>query len=107
MTDIKLYKCTITITDGEQTNKQDFYVEAESFDEAVEKVKSDLDLWNSSKIGKDENMEIKINLSESDLDRIRDVLGITEYNDIHTSIVKAYGDMLDKKEGIYEPECKL
>lgn len=44
LTDIKLYKCTITITDGEQTNKQDFYVEAESFDEAVEKVKSDLDL---------------------------------------------------------------
>lgn len=45
-------------------------------------------------------MIITISLSESDLKRICDVLGLTEYNDIHESIVKAYGDMLDKAEGL-------
>ena len=39
-----MYKCTISITDGEQTEEQDFYVEAETFEEAVEKIKSDLDI---------------------------------------------------------------
>lgn len=47
-------------------------------------------------------MIITINLSESDLQRICDVLGLTEYNDIHESIVKAYGDMLDAKEGLMQ-----
>ena len=40
----KLYKCTITITDGEQTEEQDFYVEAYSFEEATENIKADLDI---------------------------------------------------------------
>lgn len=40
----KLYKCTITITDGEQTEEQDFYVEAYSFGEATENIKADLDI---------------------------------------------------------------
>ena len=43
-------------------------------------------------------MEVKISLSESDLERIKDVLGITSYDDIHTSIVDAYNYMLDKEE---------
>lgn len=47
-------------------------------------------------------MIITISLSESDLRRICDVLGLTEYNDIHESIVKAYGDMLDAKEGLMQ-----
>lgn len=38
------YKCTISVTDGEQVSSQDFYVEAESFEEAVAKVQSDLDI---------------------------------------------------------------
>lgn len=42
--ELKMYKCTISITDGEQTEEQDFYVEAENFEEAVEKIKSDLDI---------------------------------------------------------------
>ena len=37
----KLYKCTITITDGEQTEEQDFYVEAYSFEEATENIKNE------------------------------------------------------------------
>lgn len=49
-------------------------------------------------------MIITISLSESDLRRISDVLGLTEYNDIHESIVKAYGDMLDGKEGLMNIE---
>lgn len=49
-------------------------------------------------------MIITISLSESDLQRISDVLGLTEYNDIHDSIVKAYGDMLDRKEGLMNIE---
>lgn len=40
----KLYKCTITITDGEQSEEQDFYVEAYSFEEAMENIKADLDI---------------------------------------------------------------
>ena len=52
-------------------------------------------------------MNVKISLSESDLERIRKVLGITEYGDIHESIVKAYGDMLDEKEGIVKRICPI
>lgn len=40
----KLYKCIVIVTDGEQTEEQIFYVEAESFEEAVENVKSDFDI---------------------------------------------------------------
>ena len=39
---LKLFTCTISVTDGEQTETEDFRVEAESFEEAVAKVKSDL-----------------------------------------------------------------
>lgn len=41
---MKTYKCTISITDGEQTEEQDFFVEAESFEDAVAIIKSDLDI---------------------------------------------------------------
>lgn len=44
------------------------------------------------------NMKITISLSRSDLERISNVLGITDYDDIHESIVKAYGDMLNTVE---------
>ena len=47
-------------------------------------------------------MDITISLSASDLERIKKVLGIADYNDIHESIVKAYGDLLDKAEGLME-----
>lgn len=49
-------------------------------------------------------MIITISLSTSDLARIEKVMGITSYNDIHESIVKAYGEMLDAAEGIKENE---
>lgn len=52
-------------------------------------------------------MNVKISLSESDLARIQTVLGIKEYDDIHESIVKAYGDMLDEKEGIIKKICPI
>ena len=42
--ELKTYKCTISITDGENTEEQDFYVEAKSFDEAVENIKNELDI---------------------------------------------------------------
>lgn len=40
----KLYTCTITITDGEQTETEEFCVEANSFEEAVWNIKRDLDI---------------------------------------------------------------
>lgn len=43
-------------------------------------------------------MEIKISLSTSDLERIKDTLGITDYDDIHTAIVEAFDYMLKKEE---------
>ena len=42
--EMKTYKCTISITDGEQIEEQEFFVEAESFEDAVEMIKSDLDI---------------------------------------------------------------
>ena len=39
-----LYKCTIIITDGENIEEQEFYVEADTFEKAVENVKYDLDI---------------------------------------------------------------
>lgn len=47
-------------------------------------------------------MEMKISLSISDLERIKDTFGITEYDDIHTAIVEAFSDRLDKIENIGE-----
>lgn len=44
------------------------------------------------------SMEIKITLSTSDLERIKDTLGITDYDDIHTAMVQAFDQMLEKKE---------
>ena len=51
-------------------------------------------------------MEIKISLSESDLERIKDALGITDYNDIHTAIVEAFDIMLEKEEKAIEEGMK-
>lgn len=39
------YKVTITIEGAEEEETMDFYVEAESFEEAVENVRNDLDIW--------------------------------------------------------------
>ena len=43
-------------------------------------------------------MNISISLSESDLECIKNVLGITDYNGIHTSIIETYAKYLDKVE---------
>lgn len=42
--ELKIYKCTITITDGEQIRESDFYVEASSFEEAVSSIETELDI---------------------------------------------------------------
>lgn len=47
-------------------------------------------------------MEIKISLSESDLERIKDALNITTYDDIHTAFVDAMDVMLEKEEKFNE-----
>ena len=52
-------------------------------------------------------MEIKISLAQSDLKRIKDILNITSYDDIHTSIVETYGNMLDVREGIKENHADI
>lgn len=43
-------------------------------------------------------MEIKISLSDTDLERIRDVLGIEEYEDIHKAFIDAIDQLLTKEE---------
>jgi len=43
-------------------------------------------------------MTITISLSESDLERIHDVLGKESYDDIHTAFVEAMDIMLEKEE---------
>ena len=43
-------------------------------------------------------MVITINLSESDLERIHDTLGIESYDDIHTAFIEAIDIMLEKEE---------
>lgn len=45
-------------------------------------------------------MEITISLSTTDLERVKDVLGITQYDDIHTAIVDAFSSTLEQKEKI-------
>lgn len=47
-------------------------------------------------------MEIKIDLSTSDLERIKNALGITDYDDIHTAIIEAFDHMLEKEESLRE-----
>lgn len=49
-------------------------------------------------------MEITISLSESDLDRIEEVLGTRDYDDIHTAIVEAFDIMLQKEEEFRQGE---
>ena len=39
------YKVTITIEGAEEEETMDFYIEAENFEEAVENVRNDLDIW--------------------------------------------------------------
>ena len=43
-------------------------------------------------------MEIKISLSDSDLQRIKDVLGIEDYEDIHKAFVDAMDHLLSNEE---------
>lgn len=45
-------------------------------------------------------MEITISLSVSDLERIKNTLGITEYDDIHEAIIDAFNLELDESEGL-------
>lgn len=47
-------------------------------------------------------MVITISLSESDLERIHDALGIESYDDIHTAFVDAMDIMLEKEENFNE-----
>ena len=43
-------------------------------------------------------MNITISLSSGDLERIRNALGISGYNDIHTAIVEAFDNKLAAEE---------
>lgn len=43
-------------------------------------------------------MTITINLSNTDLERIKNVLGIELYDDIHTAFVDSFNAELDRKE---------
>lgn len=43
-------------------------------------------------------MTITISLSKTDLERIKNVLGIESYDDIHTAFVNAFNTELDRKE---------
>lgn len=43
-------------------------------------------------------MEIKISLSDSDLQRIKDVLGIDTYDDIHKAFIDAMDHLLSNEE---------
>lgn len=43
-------------------------------------------------------MEIKISLSDSDLQRIKDVLGIYTYDDIHKAFIDAMDHLLSNEE---------
>lgn len=43
-------------------------------------------------------MEITISLSVSDLERIKNTLGITGYDDIHEAIIDAFNLELDESE---------
>lgn len=47
-------------------------------------------------------MLITISLSNSDLERIHNVLGIESYDDIHTAFVEAMDIMLEKEEKFNE-----
>ena len=43
-------------------------------------------------------MTITISLSKTDLERIKNVLGVESYDDIHTAFVDAFNAELDRKE---------
>lgn len=43
-------------------------------------------------------MNITISLSKTDLERIKNVLGIESYDDIHNAFVDALNTELDRKE---------
>lgn len=43
-------------------------------------------------------MTITISLSKTDLERIKNVLGIELYDDIHTAFVDVFNTELDRKE---------
>lgn len=45
-------------------------------------------------------MTITISLSKTDLGRIKNVLGIESYDDIHNAFVDALNTELDRKESI-------
>lgn len=47
-------------------------------------------------------MKIEISLSNTDLQRIKDVLGIESYDDIHTAFIEAIDIMLDKEDKFKE-----
>lgn len=49
-------------------------------------------------------MLITISLSESDLERIHNVLGIESYDDIHTAFVEAMDDIMLEKEEKFNEE---
>lgn len=53
------------------------------------------------------HMLMCISLSPSDRKRIKDVLGISSYDEIQVSIVEAYSDMLDKIEKIVAKPRKI
>lgn len=53
------------------------------------------------------HMLICISLTPSDRKRIKDVLGISSYEEIQASIVEAYNDMLDKNEKLVEKPRKI
>ena len=43
-------------------------------------------------------MTITISLSKTDLERIKNVLGIESYDDIHNAFVNVFNTELDRKE---------
>lgn len=52
-------------------------------------------------------MEIKIDLSTSDLERIKNALGITSYDDIHTAIIEALDHVLEREESLRKMQRPL
>lgn len=43
-------------------------------------------------------MTITISLSKTDLERIKNVLGVESYDDIHNAFIDAFNTELDRKE---------
>ena len=55
----------------------------------------------------EQKQEITISLSESDLERIHDTLGIESYDDIHTAFVDAMDVMVENAEKSNEYDREL